>query len=125
MNNNELKVHISEVLINHYAKVSKDVNPIHLDKEKALAAGLPDKIAHGMLSMALSTKMVTPYLCKGWFVSSYEVKLSFPVFVDDTIVIKANLIKQTNYVHWYKIIGFNNLEKKILQGTIKLQKLAN
>lgn len=41
-----------------YARVSGDHNPIHLDKEAALAAGLPDVILHGLCTMAFAARAV-------------------------------------------------------------------
>jgi acyl dehydratase len=41
-----------------YADVSGDRNPIHLDRDAALAAGFPDVIAHGMSVLALACEHV-------------------------------------------------------------------
>lgn len=125
MSNSKLTTKITEEAILQYADVSKDPNPIHLDQAAALAVGLPKKIAYGMLTMALSTKLITPYLRDGWFVSSHEAKMLLPVFVNETIVIKLDFIEQTNRILIFKITGTNALHKKILQGTIKLQKLIS
>ena len=42
-----------------YANASGDQNPIHQDEAFAKSVGLPDVIAHGMLTMALVGKYVT------------------------------------------------------------------
>ena len=42
-----------------YADASNDHNPIHLDVEFARAAGMPDVVAHGMLSMAWLGRLLT------------------------------------------------------------------
>lgn len=42
-----------------YCGASGDHNPIHVDPDAARAAGLPDVIAHGMLSMAFLGRMLT------------------------------------------------------------------
>jgi acyl dehydratase len=44
--------------LRRYAEASGDHNPIHLDAAAAVRVGLPDVIAHGMLVMALSLRMV-------------------------------------------------------------------
>lgn len=44
-----------------FAGASGDHNPIHIDIDAAKAAGMPDVIAHGMLSMAYLGRLVT-----GW-----------------------------------------------------------
>lgn len=42
-----------------YAEASNDRNPIHIDVEFARAAGMPDVVAHGLLSMAWLGRLVT------------------------------------------------------------------
>ncbi|GAF47591.1 MaoC/PaaZ C-terminal domain-containing protein [Rhodococcus wratislaviensis] len=42
-----------------FAEASGDRNPLHLDPEAARAAGEPDVIAHGMLSMAYLGRLLT------------------------------------------------------------------
>ena len=49
---------IDRVQLALFAGASGDHNPIHLDDEKARAAGLPGAIAHGMLSMAFLGQLV-------------------------------------------------------------------
>ena len=44
-----------------YADASNDRNPIHIDVEFARAAGMPDVVAHGMLSMAWLGRLVTDW----------------------------------------------------------------
>ena len=45
---------ITQALINHYAALSGDTNPVHLDEQAARMLGLPAPIAHGMLLMGLT-----------------------------------------------------------------------
>jgi acyl dehydratase len=44
-----------------YATASGDGNPIHLDADAAVHAGLPDVVAHGMLTMGLALRLVTEW----------------------------------------------------------------
>jgi acyl dehydratase len=56
----ETKVfHINRALLKQYADASGDQNPIHQDEAFAKSVGLPDVIAHGMLTMALVGKYVS------------------------------------------------------------------
>lgn len=50
---------INRVLLKRYADASGDQNPIHQDEAFAKSVGLPDVIAHGMLTMALVGKYVS------------------------------------------------------------------
>jgi acyl dehydratase len=56
----ETKVfHINRAILKQYADASGDQNPIHQDEVFAKSVGLPDVIAHGMLTMALVGKYVS------------------------------------------------------------------
>ena len=50
---------VNRALLKQYADTSGDQNPIHQDEAFAKSVGLPDVIAHGMLTMALVGKYVT------------------------------------------------------------------
>lgn len=67
-------------LIN-YANASGDQNRIHLDEEFAKSVGLPDVIAHGMLTMAIAGNVVTNWLKDINAIKSFSVKFSSPVVV--------------------------------------------
>jgi acyl dehydratase len=51
--------HVNRALLKQYADASGDHNPIHQDETFAKSVGLPDVIAHGMLTMALVGKYVS------------------------------------------------------------------
>lgn len=50
---------LNRALLKQYADASGDQNPIHQDEVFAKSVGLPDVIAHGMLTMALVGKYVS------------------------------------------------------------------
>ncbi|MFE3025937.1 fused (3R)-hydroxyacyl-ACP dehydratase subunits HadA/HadB [Nocardia tengchongensis] len=60
----------------NYAGVSGDVNPIHWHAQVATLAGLPDVIAHGMLTMGLGAGFVTGWLGDPGAMLRYSVRLS-------------------------------------------------
>ncbi|MFI9504116.1 fused (3R)-hydroxyacyl-ACP dehydratase subunits HadA/HadB [Nocardia sp. NPDC052566] len=60
----------------NYAGVSGDANPIHWHAEVAALAGLPDVIAHGMLTMGLGAGFVTGWLGDPGALIRYGVRLS-------------------------------------------------
>lgn len=51
--------YVNRALLKQYADASGDQNPIHQDEFFAKSVGLPDVIAHGMLTMALVGKYVS------------------------------------------------------------------
>ncbi len=50
---------VNRALLKQYADASGDQNPIHQDEAFAKSVGLPDVIAHGMLTMALVGKYLS------------------------------------------------------------------
>ncbi len=51
--------YVNRAMLKKYADASGDQNPIHQDEAFAKSVGLPDVIAHGMLTMALVAKYVS------------------------------------------------------------------
>jgi len=64
-----------------YAGASGDFNVIHWDERAAKAAGLPDVIAHGMLTMAEVARLVTDWTGDPGAVTEYSLRFSRPVVV--------------------------------------------
>jgi acyl dehydratase len=55
---------ISRTTLALFAGASGDHNPIHIDIDAAQAAGEPDVFAHGMLSMAYLSTLLTSHLAQ-------------------------------------------------------------
>src|SRR6195952_4467699 len=66
-----------------YAGASGDFNIIHWNERVAKAVGLPNVIAHGMLTMATAGRVVTDWVGDPGAVLSYGVRFSRPVVVED------------------------------------------
>ena len=66
-----------------YAGASGDFNVIHWNERIARAVGLPDVIAHGMLTMALAGRFLTEWAGDPAAVTDYGVRFSAPVVVPD------------------------------------------
>ena len=67
-----------------YANASGDQNPIHQDEAFAKSVGLPDVIAHGMLTMGRAIRIVTDWAGDPTAVIDYSVRMTRPVVVPDT-----------------------------------------
>ena len=66
-----------------YAGASGDFNIIHWNERVAKSVGLPNVIAHGMLTMATAGRVVTDWIGDPGRVVSYGVRFSRPVIVED------------------------------------------
>lgn len=72
---------IDRELLKRYAEASGDRNPIHQDEAFAKSVGLPDVIAHGMLTMALVGKFVTDWAGGSAAVKEFSARFVKPVVV--------------------------------------------
>ena len=66
-----------------YAGASGDFNVIHWNERLARSVGLPDVIAHGMLTMALAARAVTDWVVDPGAVLEYGTRFTRPVPVPD------------------------------------------
>jgi 3-hydroxybutyryl-CoA dehydratase len=63
---NPVVKHITQEKINLYAQASGDFNPIHVDESFAAKTPLGGTIAHGMLSLAYVSEMMTSAFGRSW-----------------------------------------------------------
>ena len=79
--------HITQDRVDAYAEASGDHNPIHLNEEYASTTQFGTRIAHGMLSLALVTEMLTSAFPNSWHHGGkLKVRFSAPVFPGETVV---------------------------------------
>ena len=78
-----LTVPITRLSLVMYAGASGDFNVIHWNERAARAVGLPDVIAHGMLTMAEAVRAVTDWAGDPGAVEECSVRFTRPVVVPD------------------------------------------
>jgi acyl dehydratase len=78
-----LTVRVTRADLVRYAGAAGDFNPIHWSDRVATSVGLPDVIAHGMLTMALGARLVTQWAGDPGAVRRYGARFTRPVVVPD------------------------------------------
>jgi acyl dehydratase len=78
-----LQVQVTRERLVRYAGAALDFNPIHWNERFATQVGLPDVIAHGMLTMALGGRLVTDWLGDPGRLIEYGCRFTRPVVVPD------------------------------------------
>ena len=73
--------YLDRAMLKDYADASGDQNPIHQNEEFALSVGLPNVIAHGMLTMALVGKYVTDWAGDAAAIKEFSARFVKPVIV--------------------------------------------
>jgi acyl dehydratase len=78
-----LRVRLTRADLVRYAGAAGDFNPIHWNERTAREVGLPGVIAHGMLTMALASRLVTSWAGDPGAVRDCSVRFTRPVVVPD------------------------------------------
>ena len=77
----EKTFYLDREMLKAYADASGDHNPIHQNEDFAVSVGLPNVIAHGMLTMALVGKYVTDWAGGSAAVKEFSARFVKPVIV--------------------------------------------
>jgi acyl dehydratase len=75
---------VSRLTLALYCGASGDHNPIHVDTDFAHSAGMPDVIAHGMLSMAWLARLLTNWVPQA-AIRDYSVRFAAMTQVHEKI----------------------------------------
>lgn len=82
---------LTRTQIVQYAGASGDYNPLHTDEVFATkVAGYPSVLAHGMLTMGMTGRMLTDWVGDGRL-TAFGVRFKRPVWPGDTLVATATV----------------------------------
>jgi len=85
---------ITEELVNDFARVIGDFNPIHTDQAYAEKNQFKGKIAHGALSIGFLSNVIGNILPgHGTIYLSHEIKFLAPVRIGDTLTVKVEVVE--------------------------------
>lgn len=122
-------IEITRDLVDSYASLIGDRNPIHLNEDYAKRSSFGKCIAHGMLlSSFFSTVIASEYPGEGSIYLSQDIKFIKPCFVGEWITVKIELIQEIKKVNStiYKLsTQILNVENEILiegSATVFLRK---
>ena len=83
---------IDGALIDAFAQVSGDSNPLHIDSDYARRSGFKDQIAHGMLCTSLFSELVGVHLPgENCLLTDISVVFSKPVFINDEVTVDGSI----------------------------------
>jgi 3-hydroxybutyryl-CoA dehydratase len=85
---------VTQKMINRWAEVSGDFNPLHVDPDFGKTTFFGTNIAHGPLILSFIIEMLTRWLGKGWISGGrlYDVRLVAPVPPDTEIIAGGEVI---------------------------------
>lgn len=80
-------IKITEKMVQQFAEMSGDFNPVHMDDEYAKNTRFGKRIAHGMISAALISRVLAMELGKGGIYLAQEMKFLIPIYLEETVTI--------------------------------------
>ena len=84
---------VDSSIIEGFAELSGDKNPIHLDPAAAKSYGYPRQVAHGVLLTSLFSKMIGMDMPgPGALLLNHSAEWLSPVYVGDQVAMQLSLI---------------------------------
>lgn len=107
---------ITKKLIEDFAKISGDFNPLHMDEQYAKKSKFGRRICHGMLLSSFFSKLIGMYLPgKNALYFSQNLNFMEPCFMDDKIFVGGEVIDKSESTRMIKIkTTIKNEEEKLL-----------
>ena len=97
-------IQVTDKMVQQFAEMSGDFNPIHLDDEYASKTRFKKRIAHGMILGALVSRCLNETIGSGGIYLAQTMKFTNPVFIDDLITFDLEITKL------HKTRGFGTVE---------------
>jgi hypothetical protein len=117
-----LDIDITTGLVVGGALATRDYEPVHHDKGKAQAAGLPDVFMNILTSQALMTRFATDWSGPEAVVKSLDIRLGAPNVPGMVMTITGEVKAKDdgNRVIDVQVLGENNIWGMHMQGTVQL-----
>lgn len=87
-----ITVKVTDKMVQQFAEMSGDRNPIHLNDEFASKTRYGRRIAHGMIAGALISRALVECIGGGGVYLGQSLKFVNPVFIDDTITVTIRIM---------------------------------
>ena len=119
---------VTQLMINHYADVAEDHNPLHVDLEFAKTTRFGGTIAHGMLSVAFIQELMVRTFGRDWLENGViEVSFMAPVRPGEVITAEAKVTKvvpvedsEDKILVRMQVVCLNGKQEKVIKGTTEV-----
>ena len=92
----QFKVKITEEMINEFAKLSGDYNPLHMDDDYANSTFFKKRVCHGMMLASFFSKLVGMYMPgRNALYMSQSLKFISPCFINDEIIVEGEVLDKS------------------------------
>ena len=114
---------ITESMINEFAKISGDNNPLHMDEYYASKTQFGKRVCHGMLLASFFSRLIGMYMPgKNALYFSQTLNFQTPCFVADFVTIEGVVIdkSQSTRIITIKTTAYNQANKCLVDGIAKV-----
>jgi 3-hydroxybutyryl-CoA dehydratase len=110
---------ISRTMVEEFARISGDHNPIHLDDQAAARSRFGKRVAHGLLvASTISGVLAEDLPGPGTIYLSQSLRFTAPVFIGDRILTRVTAIQATGDRTWEMSTDcINDAGDFVIQGT--------
>ena len=115
----EFKITVTASLVDDFAKLSGDLNPLHIDENFAKSKKFKDRVVHGMLLASFLSRMVGMYLPgKNALYLSQSLEFHNPCFVNDEVTVHSTVTDKSESTKIIKIESriLNDENEMLLNG---------
>jgi acyl dehydratase len=114
---------ITESMVNEFAKISGDYNPLHIDANYAQTTKFEKRVCHGLLLASFFSQLIGMYLPgKNALYISQTLNFISPCYINDKIIIKGEVFKKSlsTKIITLKTKIFNIMDDCIVDGEAKV-----
>jgi 3-hydroxybutyryl-CoA dehydratase len=112
---------LTQDMLNRYADVSGDHNPIHIDQAFAAMTPMGGTIAHGMLVLSFISEMMTGAFGERWLASgSLDVRFRAPARPGDTVTARATPQEAKDGRQRYAVEVVSQTDEVLISGTAEV-----
>ena len=118
------QVTVTEQMMEAFLQITGDDNPLHTDAEYARSRKYEDKVAYGMLTASLYSRLAGVCLPgKYSLIHSMESKFLRPVYVGDMLTVSGVVKEKEEACHMLilSILVHNQKGEKVAKGTMQIK----
>lgn len=114
---------VTEEMVNDFAQLSGDCNPLHMDNNYASSTKFGNRICHGMLLASFFSRLVGMHIPgKNSLYFSQTLKFISPCFIGDEVLVEGEVLDKSDAtkIITLKTTILNNFGKCLVDGQAKV-----
>ena len=116
-------IEITESMLENFANLSGDYNPLHMDKDYAKTTSFKKRVCHGMLLSSFFSRLVGMYLPGQNALYLYQsLKFPKPCFINEKVTITGKIVSksESTQIITLKTTIVNESGKCLVDGDAKV-----